>query len=79
MTGKDVDAERDRMRLMSHQRIDEIKSAALATFCHRRRWIATDKPLLADVLREYPKFQSDPLLVTQVHILISPISSLYDI
>jgi len=65
VAGRDLDAERDRFKLLSLQRFDDIKSAALATFCMRRRWIDVDKPLVVDVLRDYPKFQSNAQLVFQ--------------
>ena len=61
--GKDPDGEKDRFKLLSFQRLEDVKEAALSTFCTRRRWINADMPLLADILREYPKFQSNPQLV----------------
>jgi hypothetical protein len=61
--GKDADAERERLRLLSFNRFEDVKAAALSTFCARRKWIMDEKPLIDDILQQYPKFQSCAQLV----------------
>jgi hypothetical protein len=49
--------------LLSFSRFEDIKAAVSSTFCSRRQWITDDKPLLVDILQQYPKFQSCAQLV----------------
>ena len=64
VAGKDANAERDRFAMLFFHRLEDIREAALSTFCRRRHWISDDRPPVASILNEYPKFQSNPQLVT---------------
>lgn len=47
----------------SPENMGPIKTAMEKTFSHRRNWISTQSPTVADIVQQYPRFIDMPSLV----------------
>lgn len=48
----------------SSENMTPIKTAMEKTFSHRRNWISTKSPTVADIVQQYPRFIDIPSLVS---------------